>query len=86
MPENLENSAVVQDWKRSVFVSIPKKGTAKGYSNYHRIVLISHTNKVTLKILQASLQQYMDRALPDIEAEFRKTEEPEIKLPESLVS
>ena len=49
-----------QDWKRSVFIPIPKKGNAKECSNYHTIPLISHTSKVTLKILQASLQQYMN--------------------------
>ena len=48
-----------QDWKRSVFILIPKKGNAKECSNYHAIVLISHASKVTLKNLQASLQQYM---------------------------
>ena len=50
-----------QDWKRSVFISIPKKGNAKECSNYHTIALISHANKVMLKILQASLQQYVNR-------------------------
>ena len=85
MPENLENSAVVQDWKR-FFISIPKKGTAKKCSNYRTIALISHTSKVMLKMLQARLQQYMDQTIPNIEAEFRKTEEPEIKLPASLGS
>ena len=70
--------------KVSFFISIPKKGTAKKCSNYCTIALISHTSKVMLKILQARLQQYMDQTIPDIEAEFRKTEEPEIKLPASL--
>ena len=72
-----------QDWKRSVFIPIPKKGNAKEYSNYHIIVLISHTSKVMLKILQASLQQYVNHELPDVQAGFRKknAEEPEIKLP-----
>ena len=54
-----------QDWKRSVFIPIPKKGNAKECSNYHTITLISHTSKVMLKILQARLQQYMNRKLPD---------------------
>ena len=61
-----------QDWKRAVFISIPKKGNAKEYSNYHTIALISHTNKVMLKILQARLQQYVNRELPDVQAGFRK--------------
>src|SRR5574340_801121 len=61
-----------QDWKRSVFIPIPKKGNAKKCSNYHTITLISHTSKVMLKILQASLQQYMNSELPDVQAGFRK--------------
>ena len=61
-----------QDWKRSVFIPIPKKGNAKESSNYRTIALISHTSKVMLKILQARLQQYMNRELPDVQAGFRK--------------
>ena len=61
-----------QDWKRSVFIPIPKKGNPKECSNYHTIALISHTSKVMLKILQARLQQYMDQELPDVQAGFRK--------------
>ena len=61
-----------QDWKRSVFIPIPKKGNAKECSNYHTIALISHASKVMLKILQARLQQYVNRELPDIQAGFRK--------------
>ena len=61
-----------QDWKRSIFISIPKKGNAKECSNYLTIALISHTSKVMLKILQASLQQYMNCELPDVQAGFRK--------------
>ena len=61
-----------QDWKRSVFISIPKKGSAKECSNYCAIALISHVSKVMLNILQARLQQYMNRELPDIQAGFRK--------------
>ena len=61
-----------QDWKRSVFIPIPKKGNAKQYSNYHMIALISHTSKVMLKILQSRLQQYMNCELPDVQAAFRK--------------
>ena len=62
----------LQDWKRSVFTPIPKKGNAKECSNYHTIALISHASKVMLKILQARLQQYMNYELPDVQAGFRK--------------
>ena len=55
-----------QDWKRSVFIPIPKKGNVKEYSNQRTIALISHTSKVMLKIIQARLQQYMNRELPDV--------------------
>ena len=72
MPKNLENSAVSQNWKRSVFIPIPKKGNAKESSNYHTVALISHISKVMLKILQARLQQYVNRELPDVQAGFRK--------------
>ena len=75
-----------QDWKRSVFISIPKKGNPKECSNYHTITLISHASKVMLKILQARLQQYVNHELPDVQAGFRKAEEPEIKLPTSAGS
>ena len=61
-----------QDWKRSVFIPIPKKGNAKECSNYRTIALISHTSKVMLKILQARLQQYVNHELPDVQAGFRK--------------
>ena len=61
-----------QDWKRSVFIPIPKKGNAKECSNYPTIALISHASKVMLKILQARLQQYMNRELSDVQAGFRK--------------
>ena len=61
-----------QDWKRSIFIPIPKKGNAKECSNYCIIAFISHTSKVMLKILQARLQQYMNRELPDVQAGFRK--------------
>ena len=61
-----------QDWKRSVFIPIPKKGNAKECSNYRIIALISHTSIVMLEILQASLQQYMNCELPDVQADFRK--------------
>src|SRR5574337_97301 len=72
MPANLENSAWPQDWKRSVFIPIPKKGNAKECSNYHTIALISHASKVMLKILQGRLQHYMNRELPGVQAGFRK--------------
>ena len=61
-----------QDWKRSVFISISKKGNAKECSNYCTMALISHAGKVMLKILQARLQQYMNCELPDVQAGFRK--------------
>ena len=60
-----------QDWKRSVFIPIPKKGNAKECSDYHTIVLISHASKILLKILQAKLQQYVNCELPDVQAGFR---------------
>ena len=61
-----------QDWKRSVFIPIPKKGNAKECSSYHTLALISHASKVMLKILQARLQQHMNRELPYVQAGFRK--------------
>ena len=61
-----------QDWKRSVFIPTPKKGNAKECSNYHTIALISHASKVMLKILQARLQQYVNRELPDVQAGCRE--------------
>ena len=61
-----------QDWKRSVFIPIPKKGNAKECSNYCTIALISHASKVKLKILQARLQQYKNHELPVVQAGFRK--------------
>ena len=78
MPANLETQQWPQNWKRSVFIPIPKKGNAKECSNYHTIALISHASKVMLKILgefkilQARLQQYVNRELPDVQAGFRK--------------
>ena len=75
-----------QDWKRSVFTPIPKKGNAKECSNYRTIAFISHAGKLMLKILQARPQQYMNCELPDVQAGFRKAEEPEIKLPTSVGS
>ena len=61
-----------QDWKRSVFIQVPKKGNAEECSNYHTIALIPHTSKVMLKILQARLQQYVNWELPDVQAQFSK--------------
>ena len=61
-----------QDWKRSVFIPIPKKGNPTECSNYYSIALISHASKVTLKIFQARLQQYGNHEIPDVQAGFRK--------------
>ena len=74
MPANLENSAVATGQEKVSFIPIPKKGNAKECSNYHThtIVLISHTSKIMLKILQARLQQYVNRELPDVRAGFGK--------------
>ena len=72
MPANLKTQQWPQDWKRSVFIPIPKKGNAKECSNYYTIALISHASRVMLKILQASLQQYVNHELPDVQAGFRK--------------
>ena len=74
-----------QDWKESVFIPVPKKGNAKECSNYHTIALISHANKVMLKIIQTRLQQYVSHELVDVQARFRK-KEPEIKLSTSAGS
>ena len=84
MSANLENSAVATGLEKSVLIPIPKKGNAKECSNYHTTALISHDRKVTFKILQARLQQYMNRELSDVQAGFKKAEEPEIKLPTSV--
>ena len=75
-----------QDWKRSVFIPIPKKGNAKECPNYCTIALVSHASKVILKILQARLQQYMNRELQMFKLLLEKAEEPEIKLPTSAGS
>ena len=84
MPANLKTQQWPQDWKRSVFIPIPKKGNAKESSNYRTIALISHASKVMLKILQARLQQYMNFQMFKLDLE--KAEEPEIKLPTSVGS
>ena len=70
----------------SVFIPIPKKGNAKEFSHYCTIALISHTSKVILKIVQARLQQYVNRELPDVQVDLEKAEEPEIKLSTSIGS
>ena len=72
MSANLENSAVATGLKRSVFIPILKKGNAKKHSNCYTIATISLANKVTFKILQARLQQYVNQELPDVQAGFRK--------------
>ena len=72
MTANLENSAVATGLEKVSFIPIPKKGNAKECSNCCTIALISHASKVILKILQARLQQYMNRELPDVQAGFRK--------------
>ena len=73
-----------QDWKRPVFIPIPKKGNPKECSNYCTIALMSHASKVMLKILQARLQQYVNHELPDGQVGFRKGRGAEVKLPTSL--
>ena len=75
-----------QDWKRSVFIPIPKKGNGKECSKYQTIALISHASKVMLKIPQARLQQYMNQELQDYKLDLEKAEETEIKLPTSVGS
>ena len=75
-----------QDWKRSVFIPIPEKGNAKECSDYHTITLISQDSKKMLKILQARLQQYVNRELQIFKLVLEKAEEPEIKLPTSAGS
>ena len=86
MPANLENSAMATKLEKVSFIPIPKKGNAKECSNYRTIALISHASKVMLKILQARLQQYVNREIPDVQAVLEKAEEPEIKLPTSIRS
>ena len=75
-----------QDWKRSVFIPIPKKGNTKECSNYRTMALTSHASKAMLKIIQARLQQYVNLELPDVQAVLEKSEEPEIKFPKSAGS
>ena len=75
-----------QDWKRSVFIPIPRKGNAKECSNYRTTALISHATKVMLEILQGRLQQYMNQELPYVLAGLERSEESEVKLPTSIGS
>ena len=86
MPANLENSAVATGLEKVSIILIPKKGNAKECTNYHTIALISHANKIMLKILQVRLQQYMIQELPDFLLYLEKAEEPDIKLPASIGS
>ena len=72
MPANLENSAVAIGLENIIFIPIPKKGNAKECSNYYIIAFFSHASKIMLKILQARLQQYVNRELPDVHVRFRK--------------
>ena len=84
MPANWKTLLWIHDWKRSVFIPIPKKGNAKECSNYCTIALILHASKVMLKILQARLQQHMNRDFLTFKLDIEKSEEPEIKLPTSV--
>ena len=84
MPANLHNSAVARGLEK--VIPIPKLDNAKECSDYHTIALISHASKVMLKILQARVQQFTNLDFPDVQAGFRKAEEPEIKLPTSAGS
>ena len=86
MPAIWKTQQWPQHWKRSVFIPIPKKGNAKECSNYHTVALISHASKVVLKILQASLQQYMTKNFQMFKLDLEKAEGPEIKLPTSVGS
>ena len=86
MPANWKTEQWPQDWKRSVFIPVPKKGNVKESSDYHTIALISHASKLMLKILKARLKQYMNHELPDVQTDLEKAEEPEIKLPTSTGS
>ena len=88
MPTNLENSALAQDWKRSVFIPITKKGNAKECSNYHIVSLISHASKVMLKILQVRETSTVceQKNVLMLKLSLEKAEELEIKLPTSVGS
>ena len=84
MSANLENSAVDTGLEKVSFHSNPKERQCQDCSNYRTIALISHASKIMLKILQARLQQYVNHEIPGVQADFRKAEEPEIKLPTLL--
>ena len=86
MPGNLKNSTVPQDWKRLVFIPIPKKGNAPNFSNYCVITPILPVFKVILNILQARLQPYMNLEFPDFQAGFRKGRGTRSQLPTSVGS
>ena len=86
MPANLENSAVATGLEKVSFIPVPKKGNAKECSNYCTVALFPHASKLMLKILQARLQQYVNRELHDVQLVLEKAEEPEIKLPTSAGS
>ena len=86
MPANLGNSAVATGLEKVNFHSNLKESNAKECSNYRTIALVSHASKIMLKILQARLQKYMNRELPDVQADFRKGRGTEIKLPTSAGS
>ena len=86
MSANLENLAVAAGLEKISFHRNHKERQCQECSNYHTIALISYASKVMLKFLQARLQQYMNRELPDVQAGFKKAEEPEIKLPTSAGS
>ena len=84
MPANLENSAVATGLEKVSFHSKPKESESESESEHHTIAFIQHTSKVMLKILQARLQKYMNCEFPDVQAGFKKAEEPEIKLLTSI--
>ena len=86
MPAIWKTQQWQKDWKRSVFIPIPKKGSAKECSNYGTTAHISHASKAMVKILQAKLQQYANQELTDDKLDLEKAEEPETKLPTSVGS
>ena len=86
MPANLENTAVVTGLEKVSFHSNPQERQCQRCLNYHTVALISHASMVTLRILQARFQQYLNQELPDIKLDFEKAEEPEVKLPASIGS
>ena len=86
MPANLENSAVITGLEKVSFHSNPQERQCQRCLNYHTVALISHASTVMLRILHARFQQYLNQELPDIELDFEKAEEPEVKLPASIGS